>query len=53
VLADCRAPVDDTAELAARLAATPGVVGHGLFEASLAWLILIGRGDGVQEISLR
>jgi ribose 5-phosphate isomerase A len=53
VLADCQAPFDDPAELANWLAATPGVVGHGLFEPSLVSLILVGRGDGVEEISLR
>jgi ribose 5-phosphate isomerase A len=53
VIADCQAPFDDPAELAARLAATPGVVGHGLFEPSLTWLILVGRGDSVERRILR
>ena len=32
VIADYHGPIDDPAALAAWLAATPGVVGHGLFE---------------------
>jgi ribose 5-phosphate isomerase A len=53
VLADYQASFDGPAPLADRLAATPGVIGHGLFEPSLVSLILIGRGDRVDEISLR
>ena len=45
VIADYRGPVDDPAELAARLSATPGVVEHGLFPPELVTDILIGRGD--------
>ena len=33
VIADYHGPVDDPAALAARLAGTPGVIDHGLFEA--------------------
>jgi len=49
VIADYAGPVHDPADLAAYLAATPGLVGHGLFEPALVSLILIGREDGVVE----
>ncbi len=52
VLADWIGPVADAAELAARLAATPGVVEHGLFAPELVSEILIGRGDEVERIGL-
>ena len=45
VLADYLGEVDDPAALAARLSATPGVVGHGLFAPSLVGRVLVGRGD--------
>ena len=35
LIADCTGPVVDPAALAARLSATPGVIGHGLFEPEL------------------
>jgi ribose 5-phosphate isomerase A len=44
-------PVDDPARLAARLAATPGVVEHGLFEPQLVSTVLTGEGDAVREQS--
>jgi ribose 5-phosphate isomerase A len=44
-LGEIRAP----AELAGRLAATPGVVEHGLFEPGLVSLILIGTAGGVER----
>ena len=50
VIADYRGPVDDPEPLAARLAATPGVVGHGLFPPSLVYEILVGRADKVQRL---
>jgi ribose 5-phosphate isomerase A len=49
VLADWVGPVDDPADLAARLAATPGVVEHGLFAPELVSEILIGTGDVVER----
>jgi ribose 5-phosphate isomerase A len=48
VIADYEGEVEDPAELAARLAATPGVVEHGLFEPALVADILIAR-DGTVE----
>jgi ribose 5-phosphate isomerase A len=49
VIADYHGPVDDPAGLAAWLAATPGVVGHGLFEPRLTSDVIIGRGDAVEH----
>jgi ribose 5-phosphate isomerase A len=49
LIADYMGPVDDPASLAARLSATPGVIGHGLFEPKMVSLVLIGEGDGVQR----
>jgi ribose 5-phosphate isomerase A len=42
VIADYVGPVDDAAALAARLSATPGVVEHGLFAASLVTEVIVG-----------
>jgi ribose 5-phosphate isomerase A len=49
VIADYRGPIGDPAELAARLSATPGLVGHGLFEPALTADVLIGRDQGVEH----
>jgi ribose 5-phosphate isomerase A len=49
VIADYRSEVVDPAELAARLAAFPGVVDHGLFPAAMVTEVLIGRGDSVDR----
>ena len=51
MLADWLGPVDDPAELAARLSATPGVVEHGLFAPELVSEVLVGRGNGVERMS--
>jgi ribose 5-phosphate isomerase A len=50
LIADYLGPVDDPAELADRLAATPGVIEHGLFAPDLVTEILIGRGDQVERL---
>jgi ribose 5-phosphate isomerase A len=50
VIADYLGPVDDPGELAERLAATPGVVEHGLFPPELVTEILVGRDGGVERI---
>jgi ribose 5-phosphate isomerase A len=50
VIADYVGPVDDPTELAERLAATPGVVEHGLFPPDLVTEILVGRDGGVDRI---
>jgi ribose 5-phosphate isomerase A len=52
VIADYLGPVDDPADLAARLAATPGVVEHGLFPPELVSEVFVGRGDEVERRTL-
>jgi len=52
VIADYHGPIDDPAGLAAWLAATPGVVGHGLFEPRLTSDVIIGRDDAVEHRTL-
>lgn len=49
VLADWLGPIDDPAELAARLSASPGVVDHGLFPPDLVSERIVGRGDSVER----
>ena len=49
LIADYHGEVGDPAEVAARLAATPGVVDHGLFEPALVSTILVARGDEVDR----
>jgi ribose 5-phosphate isomerase len=44
--------VGDPAQLALRLAAVPGVVGHGLFAPELVSEVLVGRGDTVDSIAV-
>jgi ribose 5-phosphate isomerase A len=50
VIADYQGPIDDPAALAARLAGTPGVIDHGLFEPALTSEILIARGTDVERL---
>jgi ribose 5-phosphate isomerase A len=52
LIADFRGDVGDPANFAARLAGTPGVVDHGLFEPELTGTILIARGDEVERRDL-
>ena len=49
VIADFSGDVEDPAELAAALAAVPGVVDHGLFPGSMVAEVLIGRGGAVER----
>jgi len=49
LIADYLGELGDLEELAERLARTPGVVEHGLFEPALVSLVLIGSGDGVER----
>jgi ribose 5-phosphate isomerase A len=49
VIADFQGEVDDPAALAARVDATPGVVGHGLFAPALTSEVLIAASGGVQR----
>ncbi len=53
VIYDYTGPVDDPAALAARLAATPGVVEHGLFPPAMVATVLIARGETVERRDLR
>ncbi len=50
VIADYFGPIEDPEALAARLAATPGVVEHGLFPPEMVFRILVGRGPGVERL---
>jgi len=52
VIADYLGPVDDPGEVADRLAATPGVVEHGLFPPELVSEILVGRDGQVERIPI-
>jgi ribose 5-phosphate isomerase A len=52
VLADHLEPFADPRELAAQLAATPGVVGHGLFAAEMVSDVLVGRGEEAAALEL-
>jgi ribose 5-phosphate isomerase A len=49
LIADWLGELDDPAALAARLAATTGVVDHGLFEAALVSDVLVARGAEVEH----
>jgi len=49
VIADYRGEVGDPAELAARLAAAPGVVDHGLFEPALVAEVIVARGEEIER----
>ncbi len=51
VIADYHGPVTDPAELAAWLAAVPGVVDHGLFAPGLVTDVLIARGGEVRTLA--
>jgi len=51
-IADYLGPVADPAEVEAWLAATPGVVEHGLFPPELVGDVLVGRGDDVERLEL-
>jgi ribose 5-phosphate isomerase A len=53
VIADYQGPIDDPAALAARLAGTPGVIDHGLFDPALTSEILIARGTDVERRVVR
>jgi ribose 5-phosphate isomerase A len=53
VIADFQGEVGDPAALAARLAATPGLVEHGLFEPALVADILIAHAGAVEHRRLK
>lgn len=52
VLADYGGSVGAPGELAARLAGTPGVVGHGLFPPEMVSDVLVGRGTDARALEL-
>ncbi len=52
VIADYLAPFTAPEALAARLAAAPGVVGHGLFPPEMVGEVLVGRGSEAQALEL-
>jgi ribose 5-phosphate isomerase A len=52
LIADWHGPIGDPGELAARLAATPGVVDHGLFAPALVSDVIVGQGETVEHRSL-
>lgn len=45
LIADYYGPIDDPRNLAASLAATPGVIGHGLFPPVLTSEVIVARGQ--------
>lgn len=52
VIADYQGPIDDPARLDRWLSGTPGLVAHGLFGPELVSVILIGRGETVEQRTL-
>jgi ribose 5-phosphate isomerase A len=50
LIADYLGPVDDPAELAARLSSIPGVVEHGLFPPQLVSDVLVAHGTQVRSL---
>ncbi len=52
VIADYTGEVGDPAALAARLAAAPGVIDHGLFPPSMVSEVIIGRGETAERLEL-
>jgi ribose 5-phosphate isomerase A len=50
LIADYLGPLGEPAELAERLDAVPGVVGHGLFAPSLLDEVIVGRGTSVERL---
>jgi ribose 5-phosphate isomerase A len=50
LIADYHGPVGDPAALAATLAATPGVVEHGLFEPELVSEVIVGEGTSTRTL---
>jgi ribose 5-phosphate isomerase A len=51
LIADYLGEVGEPAELAARLAGTPGVVEHGLFPPELVTEVLVARGSEVERLT--
>jgi ribose 5-phosphate isomerase A len=51
LIGDYGGPIGDPADLAARLAAIPGVVEHGLFPPELVSDVIVGRGDAAEMLA--
>jgi ribose 5-phosphate isomerase A len=52
VIADFHGPVGDPSALAAWLAATPGVIDHGLFPPNMVATILVARAGSVERVDV-
>jgi ribose 5-phosphate isomerase A len=52
VIADYLGAIDDPSDVAGRLAATPGVVDHGLFPPSMVSVALVAYGQDVRTITI-
>jgi ribose 5-phosphate isomerase A len=53
VIADYVGALDDAAQCAARLSATPGVVEHGLFPSDMVAVVFVASGSTVEQRVLR
>jgi ribose 5-phosphate isomerase A len=53
VIADYHGDIGDPAALSAWLSSVPGVVAHGLFPPDMVTLVLIGRGESVEQRRLQ
>ena len=52
MIADYTGEVGDPAALAARLAAVPGVIEHGLFPPAMVSEVIVGRGEAAERLEL-
>jgi ribose 5-phosphate isomerase A len=52
VIADYMTPFEDPRQLAEWLSEMPGIVEHGLFPPSMVSEVVVGRGDGIERISV-
>ena len=52
VIADYTGEVGDPDALAARLAAAPGVIEHGLFPPAMVSEVIVGRGETAERLQL-
>jgi ribose 5-phosphate isomerase A len=52
LIADYHASFDDPGKLSTRLACTPGVIDHGLFEPDLVSEVIVGEGSGARTIQI-
>ena len=52
MIADYTGEVGDPDALAARLAAAPGVIEHGLFPPAMVSEVIVGRGETAERLQL-